>query len=100
MATKQPIILTDGIVPPPALIRAGTDALPSIILARGERASRRFIEFFTAKIPNRNTRMAYARAVKRSSTGATSASSNWWRSNRSASPPVAGVGALLSGTPC
>jgi integrase/recombinase XerD len=29
-----------------------------------ERASRRFIDFFTASIRNRNTRMAYARAVK------------------------------------
>ena len=64
MPSKQPIILTDEIVPPPALIRAGLDALPSIIRAQGERASRRFIEFFTANIRNRNTRMAYARAVK------------------------------------
>jgi hypothetical protein len=64
VASKQPIILTDEIVPPPALIRAGLDALPSIIRAQGERASRRFIEFFTANIRNRNTRMAYARAVK------------------------------------
>src|SRR6202521_6062539 len=31
---------------------------------QGVRASRRFIEFFTASIRNRNTRMAYARAVK------------------------------------
>src|SRR5713226_9126155 len=65
MASKQPIILTDEIVPPPALIRAGLEALPSIIRAQGERASRRFIEFFTANIRNRNTRMAYARAVKK-----------------------------------
>ena len=64
MASKQPIILTDEIVPPPALIRAGLDALPSIIRAQGERASRRFIEFFTANIRNRHTRMAYARAAK------------------------------------
>ena len=64
MPRKQPIILTDEIVPPPALIRAGLDALPSIIRAQGERTSRRFIEFFTANIRNRNTRMAYARAVK------------------------------------
>jgi integrase/recombinase XerD len=64
VASKQPIILTDEIVPPPALIRAGLEALPSIIRAQGERASRRFIEFFTANIRNRNTRMAYARAVK------------------------------------
>ncbi len=57
-------MLTDEIIPPPALIRSGLDALPSIIRAQGERASRRFIEFFTANIRNRNTRMAYARAVK------------------------------------
>ena len=64
MARRQPIILTDEIVPPPALVRAGMEALPAIIRAQGERASRRFIEFFTANIRNRNTRMAYARAVK------------------------------------
>ncbi|HKU28115.1 MAG TPA: tyrosine-type recombinase/integrase [Candidatus Sulfotelmatobacter sp.] len=61
---KQAILLTDEIAPPPALIRAGLDALPAIIRAQGQRASRRFIEFFTATIRNRNTRMAYARAVK------------------------------------
>jgi integrase/recombinase XerD len=58
------ILLTDPISPPPALIRAGLETLPAIIRARGERASRRFIEFFTASIRNRNTRMAYGRAVK------------------------------------
>ena len=58
---KQPIILTDEILPPPALVRAGLDALPAIIRTQGERASRRFIEFFTAAIRNRNTRFAYAR---------------------------------------
>ena len=61
---KPPILLTDEIVPPPALVRAGLEALPVIIRAQGERASRRFIEFFTASIRNRNTRGAYARAVK------------------------------------
>ena len=60
---KQPIILTDQIVPP-ALVRAGLETLPTIIRVQGERASRRFIEFFTATIRNRNTRLAYARAVK------------------------------------
>jgi hypothetical protein len=34
---KQPIILTDEIVPPPALIRAGLNALPASVRARGER---------------------------------------------------------------
>src|SRR5215831_18640572 len=63
--TKQPIILREEIIPPPALVRAGLETLPAIIRAQGERASHRFIEFFTATIRNRNTRMAYARAVKR-----------------------------------
>jgi site-specific recombinase XerD len=61
---RPPIILTAEIAPPPALIRAGLDALPSTIRAHGERATRRIIEFFTANIRNRNTRAAYARAVK------------------------------------
>jgi len=54
------------------LVRAGLEALPAIVRVVGERASRRFIEFFTAAIRNRNTRLAYARAVKKSSsTGVT-----------------------------
>jgi integrase/recombinase XerD len=62
---RPPIILTEEILPPPALVRVGLNALPAIVRAEGERASRRFIEFFTASIRNRNTRAAYARAVKR-----------------------------------
>jgi hypothetical protein len=53
---RAQIILTDEIVPPPALIRAGLDALPMILRAHGERVTRHFIEFFTANIRNRNTR--------------------------------------------
>lgn len=37
--------------------------LPAIVAAHGEHAQRRFLEFFTATIRNRNTRAAYARAV-------------------------------------
>ena len=37
--------------------------LPSIIVQSGPRAARRVIEFFTAEIPNPNTRAAYGRAV-------------------------------------
>lgn len=37
--------------------------LPAIIIAAGEHASRRFIEFFTANIRNANTRTAYAHAI-------------------------------------
>ena len=52
---KLPILLTDEITPPPALVRAGLEALPTVIRAQGERARRRFIEFFTASIRNRKT---------------------------------------------
>src|SRR5713101_2361221 len=37
--------------------------LPVVIAAAGERASRRFVEFFTANIRNKNTRTAYGRAI-------------------------------------
>ena len=39
--------------------------LPGLIAREGERAQRRFVEFFTANIRNPNTRVAYARAVAR-----------------------------------
>src|SRR5579864_5372942 len=61
---QDPIVLSDEIRMPPALIRAGIAGLPAAIAVQGERVGRRFIEFFTANIRNRNTRMAYARAVK------------------------------------
>jgi len=44
--------------------RAGMDALPAAIGRAGEAAAWRFIEFFTATIRNRNTRAAYAEAVR------------------------------------
>lgn len=37
--------------------------LPAIVSSEGQRASERFIEFFTANIRNLNTRLAYGRAV-------------------------------------
>ena len=42
---------------------SGGIILPSVIANAGDRAGRRFIEFFTATIRNANTRQAYARAV-------------------------------------
>jgi site-specific recombinase XerD len=41
----------------------GVETLPTVIAAAGERASRRFVEFFTTNIRNKNTREAYARAI-------------------------------------
>ncbi|HKC66272.1 MAG TPA: hypothetical protein VKB86_21695 [Pyrinomonadaceae bacterium] len=45
------------------LSRVGLEFLPAVISDAGENASRRFIEFFTANIRNRNTRAAYVRAL-------------------------------------
>src|SRR5207247_8831528 len=45
------------------IVRAGFEHLPSAILRAGERASWRFVEFFTANIRNKNTRAAYAQAI-------------------------------------
>lgn len=42
---------------------APTHAMPALITAAGERASRRFLEFFAANIRNPHTRRAYSRAV-------------------------------------
>ncbi len=40
------------------------DLVPAVIAEAGERASRRFLEFFTANIRNSNTRQAYYHAVR------------------------------------
>src|ERR1700687_2833802 len=63
---KEPILLTgdEVVAAPPALIRVGIETLPAAIAAAGAHTSERFIEFFTANIRNRNTRMAYALAIR------------------------------------
>ena len=38
-------------------------ALPAIITREGRKATRRFLEFFTANIRNQNTRLSYMRAI-------------------------------------
>jgi integrase/recombinase XerD len=43
--------------------RSGRIIVPAIVASEGEATSKRFIEFFTATIRNRNTRAAYARAI-------------------------------------
>ena len=45
----------------PALVAASH--APTLVAAAGERASYRFLEFFTAQIRNPHTRRAYARAA-------------------------------------
>jgi integrase/recombinase XerD len=46
-----------------SILEVGTTQLPNLILRAGDTAARRFVEFFTATIRNRNTRAAYAQAV-------------------------------------
>ena len=48
-----------------SLGRIGFTSLPRLITDAGERATKRFVEFFTANIRNKNTRLAYAQAVGR-----------------------------------
>jgi len=57
--------MSHEIIPiPHSLIRAGMENLPATIANAGPKAGRRFVEFFTANIRNKNTRAAYAQAVK------------------------------------
>ncbi len=50
--------MTQALVPTPQ-----SALVPSLVAAAGPPASKRFLEFFTAHIRNRNTRAAYVRAV-------------------------------------
>lgn len=45
------------------LLELELSKLPSIILNAGDDAVKKFLEFFTASIRNKNTRLAYARAI-------------------------------------
>lgn len=47
------------------LVPMGVTSLPAAIVNCGPRAAKRFVEFFTANIRNRNTRLAYAHAIGR-----------------------------------
>lgn len=46
------------------LTRIGLDTLPAAIAVAGDDGIRRFLEFFTVTIRNKNTRLAYAHAVR------------------------------------
>src|SRR5271166_411487 len=43
--------------------RKSVPGLPALVAGAGDRAARRFLEYFTVNIRNRNTRVAYARAA-------------------------------------
>jgi hypothetical protein len=55
--------LVDAAAPVTTPILRSSVAVPAMIADAGERAARRFLEFFAASINNENTRTAYYRAV-------------------------------------
>jgi len=65
VVARVPIVVSESTDLPLTLTRAGMEALPALIAAADRNTRRRFIEFFVANIRNRNTRLAYARAVRR-----------------------------------
>jgi hypothetical protein len=84
-ANVPAVVETAAPVTTPAL--QSSVVVPVMIADAGERAVRRFLEFFAASINNDNTRMAYYRAVCSFSPGSTSTGSAGWRiSSRSMSP--------------
>ncbi len=46
------------------LTRVGLEALPRVVQQSGSAGIRRFLDFFTVTIRNKNTRLAYAQAIK------------------------------------
>ena len=63
---RRPADETNGLVARPSseLGRGASVAgVPQVIIRAGKDVERRFLEFFTANIRNRNTRTAYGKAV-------------------------------------
>lgn len=52
-----------AIITPRSIARLRIGRIPAVIKAAGPKAATRFIEFFAATIRNKNTRLAYARAI-------------------------------------
>ena len=59
------LVLPSPALPAPSLLASQAGVIPAIVAGAGERAARRFLEFFAATIRNPNTRAAYYRAVVR-----------------------------------
>jgi hypothetical protein len=57
---------TDPTAPRISAAVAASIVVPAIIVDAGDRAARRFLEFIAATIRNRNTRLAYLHAVRKS----------------------------------
>ena len=62
-----PLTVARGPAPPALVVPGGwrIEGLPGTVREAGPSAERRLLEFFTAKISNPNTRLAYASAAGR-----------------------------------
>ncbi|MCA9211563.1 MAG: tyrosine-type recombinase/integrase [Planctomycetales bacterium] len=65
MTTTQGTFLEGAAGPSPLSFSSTALPVPTLIAATGERASRRFLEFFTAQIRNWGTRQQYSYAVSK-----------------------------------
>ena len=63
--TRQLTVVTAAKEPRISVAAAASIVVPAIVADAGDRAARRFLEFFAATIRNKNTRMAYLHAVGR-----------------------------------
>ena len=59
-----PLIMPKSSSSEPLAVSHSKFLLPAIVVQAGEETSRRFVEFFLVSIRNKNTRAAYARAVR------------------------------------
>jgi hypothetical protein len=59
--------MTQGPIPIPSrqIARSGLDRRSAVVARASEKAARRFLEFFTANIPDKNTRATYAQVCGR-----------------------------------
>ena len=61
----------------PVVVRVETSNVPALLSKGGPRAEEKFVEFFTARIRNPNTRSAYLLAVCKFFAWAEAAGSLW-----------------------
>ena len=61
--TRQLTVIPAGKTPRIPTTVAASIVVPAIVADAGDRAARRFLEFFAATIRNKNTRTAYLHAV-------------------------------------
>lgn len=65
LSESEELVPVKGAAEPLARVESGGRLLPAMIAREGQKTAKRFLEFFTANIRNKNTREAYYRDVTR-----------------------------------